>query len=115
MKKRITFVGLDTHKNSIEVALADDGRNTEVRLYGTIGGDLASLDKMIRKLQTTGAELRFVYEAGPCGYEIYRHLRAQGFTVMSSHPPWSPSAVGIASRPTGAMPAIWLVCTAPGN
>jgi hypothetical protein len=25
MKKRITFVGLDTHKNSIEVALADDG------------------------------------------------------------------------------------------
>jgi len=31
MKKRITFVGLDTHKNSIEAALADDGRNTEVR------------------------------------------------------------------------------------
>jgi transposase len=34
---------------------------------------------MIRKLQTTGVELRFVYEAGPCGYEIYRHLQAQGF------------------------------------
>jgi transposase len=34
---------------------------------------------MIRKLQTSGAELRFVYEAGPCGYEIYRHLQAQGF------------------------------------
>jgi transposase len=47
-------------------------------LYGTIGGDLASLGKMIRKLQTTRAELRFVYEAGPCGYEIYGHLRAQG-------------------------------------
>jgi transposase len=78
MKKRITFVGLDTHKNSIEAALADEGRNTEVRLYGTIGGDLASLDKMIRKLQATGGELRFVYEAGPCGYEIYRHLRANG-------------------------------------
>jgi transposase len=58
--------------------LADDGRNTEVRLYGTIGGDLASLDKMIRKLQTTGVELRFVYEADPCGNEIYRHLRAHG-------------------------------------
>ena len=43
MKKRITFVGLDTHKNSIEVALADDGRNAEVRLYGSIGGDLGSL------------------------------------------------------------------------
>jgi transposase len=78
MKKRITFVGLDTHKNSIEVALAYDGRNTEVRLYGSIGGDIVSLDKMIRKLQATGGELRFVYEAGPCGYEIYRHLRAKG-------------------------------------
>ena len=79
MKKRITFVGLDTHKNSIEVALADNGRKTEVRLYGSIGGDLDSLDKMIRKLRTPSTELRFVYEAGPCGYEIYRHLRAQGF------------------------------------
>lgn len=78
MKKRITFVGLDTHKNSIEVALADEGRNSEVRLYGSIGGDLGSLGKMIRRLQTPGVELRFVYEAGPCGYEIYRHLRAQG-------------------------------------
>jgi len=45
MKKRITFVGLDTHKISIEAALADDGRNTEVRLYGTIGGDLAHWTK----------------------------------------------------------------------
>jgi hypothetical protein len=50
VKKRITFVGLDTHKNFIEAALADDGRSTEVRLYGSIGGDLASLGKMIRKL-----------------------------------------------------------------
>ena len=78
MKKRITFVGLDTHKNSIEVALADEGANSEVRLYGSIGGDLGSLDKMIHRLRTPKTELRFVYEAGPCGYEIYRHLRAQG-------------------------------------
>jgi hypothetical protein len=33
---------LDTHKNPTEAALADDGRNTGVRFYGTIGGDLAS-------------------------------------------------------------------------
>jgi transposase len=55
-----------------------DGRNTGVRLYGSIGGDIASLDKMIRKLQATGGELRFVHEAGPCGDEIHRHLRAKG-------------------------------------
>ncbi|RPJ11129.1 MAG: IS110 family transposase [Deltaproteobacteria bacterium] len=94
MKKRITFVGLDTHKNSIEVALADDGRNTEVRLYGSIGGDLASLDKMIRKLQATGTELRFVYEAGPCGYQIYRHLRAQGLQCDVVAPSMVPKRSG---------------------
>jgi len=32
-----------------------------------------------------GAELRLVYEAGPCGYVIYRHLRERGLhcTVVS--------------------------------
>jgi transposase len=94
MKKRITFVGLDTHKNSIEVALADEGRNTQVRLYGCIGGDLASLDKMIRKLQATGTELRFVYEAGPCGYQIYRHLRAQGLQCDVVAPSMVPKRSG---------------------
>jgi transposase len=94
MKKRITFVGLDTHKNSIEVALADEGRNTEVRLYGCIGGDLAALDKMIRKLQATGTELRFVYEAGPCGYQIYRHLRAQGLQCDVVAPSMVPKRSG---------------------
>jgi transposase len=52
MKKYITFVGLNAHKNSIEVAMADEGPNSEVRLYGSIGGDLDSLDKMIRKLHS---------------------------------------------------------------
>jgi transposase len=56
MKKRITFVGLDTHKSSIDVALADETPKSEVRLYGSIGGDLDSLDKMIRKLRSPGPD-----------------------------------------------------------
>jgi transposase len=34
---------------------------------------------VVRKLVSKGNRLHFVYEAGPCGYQIYRHLTAQGF------------------------------------
>ena len=78
MKKSIMYVGLDVHKNSIEVAFAEAGRHGEVRSYGKIDGNLTALDKVIRKLEGKGSELHFAYEAGPCGYEIYRHLISNG-------------------------------------
>lgn len=74
MGKIIKTIGLDVHKNSISIGIADEGREGEVRYYGKIDNDIDQLDKVIRKLLSTGASLRFVYEAGPCGYGIYRYL-----------------------------------------
>jgi transposase len=90
MAKRSMFVGMDVHKESIDISIAEEGRGGEVRHYGVIGGDLEALDKVVRVLRAAGRQLHFVYEAGPCGFGIYRHLTAQGeaCTVVSpSHIP----------------------------
>jgi transposase len=84
------FIGLDVHKDSIAVAVAEGGARGEVRPYGTIGGDLNSVEKLARKFQGTGKQLRFVYEAGPCGYEIYRYLTAKGIDCMVVAPSMVP-------------------------
>ena len=79
MKEHSIFVGMDVHKNSIDIAIAEKGRQGPLRHFGTIEGSLAALDKVVRKLVSNGQRPCFVYEAGPCGYQIYRHLTAKGF------------------------------------
>ena len=78
MKKTVKYIGLDVHKNSISIAIANQGRDAEVRYYGKIAHDMDQLVKVFRKLISQGAELRCVYEAGCCGYHLYRFLTSNG-------------------------------------
>ena len=94
MKKSSMFIGLDIHKTSIEIAIAEAGRDGEVRSYGAIDGTLEALDKVVRKLVSKGCDLHFVYEAGPCGYDVYRHLTAQGFDCVVVAPSKIPRQSG---------------------
>jgi transposase len=94
MTEHSTFIGMDVHKNSIEIALAEQGRKGELRSYGKIDGTLSALDKVVRKLVSKGVRLHFVYEAGPCGYEIYRHLTAQGLDCKVVAPSRVPKQSG---------------------
>src|SRR5215831_19359032 len=77
MNKIVHYIGLDVHKDSIAVAIAPQN-STEVRRYGIIGGTLNALDKLLKRLSQPNVELRLVYEAGPFGFVICRHLRSKG-------------------------------------
>jgi transposase len=78
---------MDVHKESIDIAIADAH---EARHYGRIAGDGAALDKATRKLRAVHRRPVFVYEAGPCGFWIYRRLRAQGLECMVVSPSKTP-------------------------
>ncbi len=94
MADRITYVGLDVHKESIVVAVAEGGLRGEVREYGRIANTPTALDRLLRKLGGDGMTLRFCYEAGPCGYGIQRRLSAQGHECVVVAPSLIPKRAG---------------------
>lgn len=86
------YVGLDVHKRTIAVALADAGRG-EVRSYGVIQNTPDAVAKLVRKLG--GAErLACCYEAGPCGYGLQRHLEGLGASCVVVAPSLIPRRPG---------------------
>ena len=93
-KSSILFVGMDVHKESIEIAIAEDDANGEVRRYGRIGGTFDVVKKTLRKLVSQGRTLHFCYEAGPCGYELYRYLTGEGHICVVVAPSLIPKKPG---------------------
>ena len=68
------YVGMDVHKEPIAVAYVAKDHDAEVISLGTFGTRQYDIDTLIRKLQSKAKHLVFVYEAGPCGYWLYRYL-----------------------------------------
>lgn len=75
-KHSILFIGLDTHKTFTEIAYIEDQRGAKPINIGRILSNKTAFKKLVRQLQSKypQATLHFVYEAGPCGYWIYRLL-----------------------------------------
>ena len=74
MKEFSKYVGLDVHKETIAVSLAEAGGG-EVRYFGEIANTPEAVAKLARQLKKGDARLSFCYEAGACGYGVYRQLR----------------------------------------
>jgi transposase len=88
------FVGIDTAKNKHAVAIADAGREGEIRYLGEIDSAPATVGRMIRKLAGRYKRLHFCYEAGPTGYGLYRQVRALGHDCIVVAPSLVPKRPG---------------------
>jgi transposase len=88
------YVGLDVHKESIAVAYVAQDHGAEVTYLGTIGTRQADIDHLVRKLQSKAQHLVFVYEAGPCGYWLYRYLSKKGYNCWVVAPSLIPQKAG---------------------
>jgi transposase len=94
MGNRSMFVGLDVHKETIDVSIAEGDLRGEVRHHGVIKSDLERLDKVVRALRAPNRRLHLVYEAGPCGFGIYRHLTSHDEDSVVVSPSMIPKRSG---------------------
>ena len=90
----ITFVGLDVHKATVCVALAESGRGGEVGQIGVFANRPEVLNKMVNRLGRGGHRLNFCYGAGPCGYGLHRLLTRCGHECVVVAPSLIPMKAG---------------------
>lgn len=93
MHQFIKYVGLDTHKDTIAVAIADTAGG-KPRYYGEIANTPTAVAKLITDVSPTGEVVSFCYEAGPCGYGIYRQITGSGHDCAVVAPSLIPTKPG---------------------
>src|SRR4051812_32817439 len=90
----VAYVGFDTSKTKHAVAVAEGGREGEVRYLGEIEATPAAVERLLGKLAHKYKTLHVCYEAGPTGYGLYRHIRALGYACDVIAPSLVPKRPG---------------------
>jgi transposase len=89
-----TYVAMDTHKKTISLAIAEGRRRGETRFIGEIPNRPEAVSKMADRLARKHGKLAFCYEAGPCGYGLYRQLTLLGHECVVVAPSLIPTRPG---------------------
>ena len=94
-RKYPAYIGLDVHKQTIAVAVARVGRAAP-ESRGEIANKPKTVAKLVERLnqEFDGEVLLFCYEAGPCGYGLYRQLLALGHDCQVVAPSLIPKKPG---------------------
>jgi transposase len=90
----VAYVALDTSKLRNAVALAEGGRDGEIRYLGEIENTGLATAKLVSKLSRKYVNLTFCYEAGPTGYGLYRQLTSLGHECLVAAPSLIPRKPG---------------------
>ncbi len=93
MKEFTKFIGMDVHKATIAVSVAE-GNGGELRYVGEFPNTSEAIVKLLKQLRKNDAQLSFCYEAGPCGYGIHRQLTELGWDCMVVAPSLIPKKPG---------------------
>ena len=95
-KHSILFIGLDTHKEFNEVTYIEEHRGAQPVHLGRVSSSKVAVQKLVRQFESkySGATLHFVYEAGPCGYWIYRLITSLGHCCYVVAPSLIPKKPG---------------------
>src|SRR5215813_11325247 len=90
------YLGLDVHKDSITIAIAEPGSKGEIRPFGTITNDLGRLERALIRIRQAHpvAQLEVAYEAGPCGFGIARRLKQLKVPCLVAAPSLIPKQPG---------------------
>lgn len=90
----VAYVALDTAKLRNAVALAEAGREGEIRFLGEFENTPAETAKLLRKLAARYGRLVVCYEAGPTGYGLYRQIKQLGHDCQVVAPSLIPRKPG---------------------
>src|SRR5215471_8854035 len=96
MKPITLYLGLDVHKDSITIAVAQGEPKGELRLFGTITNSIQALERALLRIRKAhaGAPVQVAYEAGPCGFGIARRLQQLAVPCLVAAPSLIPKQPG---------------------
>jgi transposase len=89
----IHWIGIDDHAQKWTIAHVKGSGSRPEKEFELVPSE-AGYRRLIGYAKSLSGEVRIVYEAGPCGYELYRRLRKAGLRCEVAAPSLTPRKPG---------------------